>query len=92
MNWELTDGSITGNPRSAEVIGWPMAQHDPGGTSYAPDASPPKDGVRVRWKQSIEMTDGFHPPPIVGNGLVYGIGHKLVCVTAANGEDRKSVV
>jgi outer membrane protein assembly factor BamB len=65
-----------------------MEQHDPGGTSYAPDASPPKDGVSIRWKQEVETNLGFGylPTPIVANGLVYGIGQELVCVEAASGE------
>lgn len=62
-----------------------MAQHDPGGTSYAPNASPPKDGVRVRWKQPIETSIGVSPSPIVANGRVYGVGQELVCVTAVEG-------
>jgi outer membrane protein assembly factor BamB len=66
---------------------WPMEQHDPGGTSYAPDASPPKDGVRIRWKQQIETGLRFaYPTPIVANGLVYGVGEELVCADAASGE------
>lgn len=63
-----------------------MNQHDPGGTSYAPGASPPKDGVRVRWKQQLQRTLSFHPAPIVANGLVYGVGKELVCVDAASGD------
>lgn len=62
-----------------------MRQGDPGGTSYAPDASPPKDGVSIRWKQQLDTEDGYtsHPPPIVANGFVYGVGRKLVCVTTS---------
>lgn len=83
--WGLSDGSTTAS-RSDDVNGWPMAQHDPGGTSYAPNASPPKDGVRVRWKQPIETSIGVSPSPIVANGRVYGVGQELVCVTAAEGD------
>lgn len=63
-----------------------MEQGDPGGTGYAPDASPPTDGIRVRWKQSLDTTDGYGAfPPIVANGLVYSVGRELLCVTAADG-------
>lgn len=74
-------------PQNDDSTGWPMEQHDPGGTSYAPDASPPKDAVRVRWKQPIEMNDSIaHSTPIVGNGLVYGVGQELVCVAATSSD------
>jgi outer membrane protein assembly factor BamB len=87
MSWGLIDGPAMGAPQADPVNGWPMTQHDPGGTSYAPAATPPKDGVRVRWKQQLEMNDSpIHPPPIVANGLVYGIGQKLVCVTTTSGD------
>jgi outer membrane protein assembly factor BamB len=85
----LMDGAARTSATSQNTgsSGWPMAQHDPGGTSYAPDASPPKDGVRVRWKQPIKMNAGPpYPSPIVANGLVYGVGQKLVCVTATSGD------
>lgn len=74
--------------RSDDLDGWPMEQRDPGGTSYAPNAHPPKDGVRVRWKQPVETLIAFayHPTPIVANGLVYGVGQELVCVDAESGE------
>ncbi len=63
-----------------------MEQGDPGGTGYAPDASPPTDGIRVRWKQPLDTTDGYGAfPPIVANGLVYSVGRELLCVTAADG-------
>lgn len=80
--WELSNGSSTAVQADA-VNGWSMAQHDPGGTSYAPDARPPKDGVRIRWKQPLTMTT--FAPPIIANGLVYGAGKELVCVDAASG-------
>ncbi len=63
-----------------------MEQHDPGGTGYAPDARPPKDGVRVRWKHQIQRSLSFFPSPIVANGLVYCTGRELVCVDAASGD------
>jgi hypothetical protein len=86
----LTTGSteIKAANQTADSNGWPMEQHDPGGTSYAPDASPPKDGVRVRWKQRVETRLSFVylPTPIVANGLVYGVGQELVCADAASGD------
>lgn len=74
--------------RRNDVDGWPMEQHDPGGTGYAPTASGPKDGVRVRWKQPIATNLGFayNPTPIVANGLVYGVGQELVCIDTASGD------
>jgi outer membrane protein assembly factor BamB len=66
---------------------WPMEQHDPGGTSYAPAASPPKDGVRIRWEQQFDTGSAFfHPTPVVANGLVYGVGEELVCVDSVSGD------
>jgi hypothetical protein len=86
----LTTGSTESKAanRTTNSDGWPMEQHDPGGTSYAPDASPPKDGVRIRWKQQVETLLGFAylSTPIVANGLVYGVGQELVCADAANWE------
>lgn len=80
-----TTGSVAS--QNDDSSGWPMDQHDSGGTSYAPNASPPKDGVRVRWKQQVETEIApLYPSPIVANGLVYGIGQELVCVDAASGE------
>lgn len=87
--WQtMTQGTVPAVTRDDEPSGWPMEQHDPGGTSYAPDASGPKDGVRIRWKQQIKTGLGFayHPTPVVANGLVYGIGRELVCVDAVRGE------
>lgn len=66
-----------------------MEQCDPGGTSYAPAATPPKDGARVRWKQQVETMhdfDFFNTTPLVANGLVYGVGQELVCVDSESGE------
>lgn len=63
-----------------------MEQHDPGGTSYAPDARPPKDGVYVRWKHQIQRSLTFYPSPIVADGLVYSVGNELVCIDAASGD------
>jgi len=75
----------TGPPDGNE---WPMERRDPAGTGYAPDASGPKDGVRVRWKQPVEANLGFFygVTPIVSDGLVYGVDRELVCVDAASGE------
>jgi outer membrane protein assembly factor BamB len=86
----LTTGSTeikAANP-TTDSNGWPMEQHDPGGTSYAPDARPPKDSVRVRWKQKVEtlLSFAYLPTPIVADGLVYGVGKELVCADAASGE------
>lgn len=87
--WQrVTNESVQVTNRDDDPTGWPMEQHDPGGTSYAPDASGPKNGVRIRWKQRIETDLGFayRPTPVVANGLVYGVGRELVCVDAASGE------
>lgn len=72
-----------GDPAEA----WPMAQHDPAGRSYAPSATPPKDGVSVRWKRKIETTHGFgyRPTPVVADGRVYAVGNELVVLDAASG-------
>jgi outer membrane protein assembly factor BamB len=85
----LTTGSTESKAANRSTnSNWPMEQHDPGGTSYAPDASPPKDGVRVRWKQQVKTHLGFayRPTPVVANGLVYGVGEELICADAASGE------
>jgi outer membrane protein assembly factor BamB len=70
-----------------EIDGWPMSQRDPGGTSYAPEATPPRDDFRVRWTQSLDTELGFHyqPTPIVSDGRVYAVGHELLCADAADG-------
>lgn len=68
-----------------DTFDWPMEQHDSGGTSYAPDARPPKDGVRVRWKHQIQRSLSVRPSPIVANGLVYGVGDDLICIDTASG-------
>lgn len=84
-----TNGSTEMEIPNADPDGshWPMEQCDPGGTSYAPAASPPKDGARIRWKQQVETgITFFHPTPIVANGLVYGVGQELICVDSASGE------
>lgn len=88
MNLGLIDGAtrINAVPQNNDLSEWPMEQHDPGGTSYAPDASPPKDSVRVRWKHQLTRTSSIHPSPIVANGLVYGVGEELVCADAASGD------
>ncbi|WP_330633133.1 PQQ-binding-like beta-propeller repeat protein [Halocatena halophila] len=77
-------------PRQGRSSAWPMAQRDPGGTSHAPEATPPKDGVTIRWQQQIDSVLGanFPPTPIVANGLVYAVGRELLCVDAATGAVR----
>lgn len=74
----------------ADPDGWPMARHDPGGTSYAPEATPPRDGVTVRWKQSFEANDGFAWPvtPIVSGGRVYALGREILVLDADSGAVR----
>lgn len=66
---------------------WPMARHDPAGRSYAPTATPPKDGVRVRWKHPLDTELGFHYgiAPIVVDGHVFAVGEELVVLDAASG-------
>lgn len=73
---------------ASDTDGWPMEQRDPGGTGYAPGASGPKDGVRVRWKRRIDTRLGFayRPTPIVANGIVYGVGTELVGVETTSGD------
>ena len=65
-----------------------MEQHDPGGTSHAPDASGPKNDVHVRWKHPFNLTLGFayQPTPIIANGRVYAVGRELLCVDIESGE------
>lgn len=88
VSQKVIDGAarISAAPQNNDASDWPMEQHDPGGTSYAPDARPPTEGVRVRWKQQIRRTISFYPSPIVANGLVYCAGRELVCVDAASGD------
>ncbi|WP_135362775.1 outer membrane protein assembly factor BamB family protein [Halosimplex halophilum] len=56
--------------------GWPMVARDPGGTAYAPEADPPTDGVKVRWKYGLPPWPGadVRPAPVVAGGVVYAVG------------------
>jgi outer membrane protein assembly factor BamB len=89
----LAGGHALANSRSTaptELDGWPMAQHDPAGRSYAPGADPPTDGVAIRWKRQIEVDVGaaFGVPPVVADGRVYAVGRELLAVDARSGEVR----
>ncbi|WP_327054066.1 outer membrane protein assembly factor BamB family protein [Halomicrococcus gelatinilyticus] len=78
-----TPGSSGNDPGD----GWPMAQHDPAGRSYAPAASPPTDGVSVRWKHRLTTDLGFDygVAPVVADGRVYAAGRRLLALDAATG-------
>jgi len=84
-----TAGAGTALARSADADAgaWPMAQHDPGGRSHAPDANPPRDGVAVRWKRSVEPDRGFAygASPAVADGRVYAVGDDLLVLDAETG-------
>lgn len=66
---------------------WPMAGRDPAGTGYAPEASPPTDGVTTRWEQPMSLVPDpdSRPAPVVANGVVYGVGGELLAASAADG-------
>ncbi len=76
----------TGDPDTLE--GWPMSRGNPAGTGYAPDATPPRDGVTVAWKQSFEgrLGFGYHPSPVVADGQVYAVGEELVALNTDTGD------
>jgi outer membrane protein assembly factor BamB len=69
---------------------WPMAQRDPAGTCHAPDATPPKDDVAVRWKRPADPDRGFvyGTPPVVADGRVYVVGDDLQVLDAKTGAVR----
>jgi len=80
-------GRVLAQSSSAPDGAWPMAQRDPAGTGHAPNATPPKDGVAVRWKRPVEPGRGFAygAPPVVADGSVFVVGDDLQVLDAATG-------
>ncbi|ARS90074.1 PQQ-binding-like beta-propeller repeat protein [Natrarchaeobaculum aegyptiacum] len=55
---------------TVDTIDWPMVRYDPAGTSHNPDASGPRDDVRVRWEREIDPGSyDWHSPILVGDTL-----------------------
>nr|WP_132059681.1 PQQ-binding-like beta-propeller repeat protein [Halorussus amylolyticus] len=79
------DGAESG-PDSA--TDWPMARYDPAGTGHHPDASGPKDDVRVAWAH--DATDWFlgTTPPIRRGETILAAGHGLLALDAETGARR----
>ena len=71
-------------------LDWPMERYDAAGTGYDPDASGPKSGVRVAWKQRPDGFSGSTASPILVGDTVYATGGRLVALDAATGEVRFS--
>ncbi len=67
---------------------WPMARHNPAGTSYASGIDGPSDDVEVRWTHTVEDTGFRAPTPIVADGHVYVAGRGLVAVDADDGTEQ----
>lgn len=59
------------------------------GRGYNPDATAPKDGVSIKWKQPVEgRYGGYRPSPLIANGIVYGFSDGIVGVSASTGKLR----
>lgn len=68
-----------------------MARYDAAGTGHSPDASGPKDDVRVAWAEPLEDTGGFAiDPPVIVDDTVYAGNDELVALDAAGGGVRFS--
>ncbi|RQG95236.1 pyrrolo-quinoline quinone [Natrarchaeobius chitinivorans] len=65
-----------------------MSQYDPAGTGYNPEASGPREDVRVAWShESTEWFRGAAPPVRLGE-TIYAIGDGLVALDVDSGERR----
>jgi|GEM_PF-3017596 len=94
----LRTAAADASPDADEPSAWPMAARDPGATAYAPEADPPTDGVRVRWRCGIRSgpDPDQRPGPVVTDGIVYAVGPfgssgvpgspGLLAVSASDGE------
>ncbi|WP_205427382.1 hypothetical protein [Halorussus sp. MSC15.2] len=69
-------------------LDWPMARYDAAGTGYDPDASGPKDGVRVKWRREPEAFFGGTESPILSGDTLYATGRSLLALDATTGETR----
>lgn len=59
---------------------WPMARYDPAGTGYNPNASGPKEGVRVKWRRNPDGFSGGTASPILLGDTLYAVGQSLVAL------------
>lgn len=73
---------------SSSPFDWPMAQCDPAGTGFNPDASGPTDDVRTAWvHDSTDWFRGASQPARLGETL-YAVGNGLVALEVDSGERR----
>lgn len=79
---------VDGDTAAGTPSGWRMFRGGPAGRSYAPDASPPTDGVAVRWKRRIADETGLYrrTAPVVADGRAYVAGDGLRAFDAASGD------
>ncbi|SDR05060.1 PQQ-binding-like beta-propeller repeat protein [Natronobacterium texcoconense] len=83
-----TGAALASRPESpsSSPFDWPMAQYDPAGTGYNPDASGPTDDVQVAWEHdSTEWFRGASAPIRLGDTL-YAVGNGLVALEVDSGE------
>ncbi|WP_135305309.1 outer membrane protein assembly factor BamB family protein [Haloarcula amylovorans] len=71
------------------LTGWTSIHGGPGNTSYAPDASGPKEGVNRRWVADPEPgSDSGYSTPVVYDGTAYVGANEFYAMDAATGDVR----
>ncbi|WIV67716.1 PQQ-binding-like beta-propeller repeat protein [Natrialbaceae archaeon AArc-T1-2] len=79
--------AVAGRTRSdGDSVHWPMARYDAAGTGHSPDASGPKDAVRVAWERELDTSFSGAVSPILFEGTLYAVGGPVVALEAETGE------
>lgn len=60
------------------AVEWPMPRYDAAGSGYNPDASGPKDGVRIKWECEPETGVMGPAPPITAGDTLYVTGRGAI--------------
>lgn len=74
---------------TVDPIDWPMVRYDAAGTSHNPDASGPRDDVRVRWEREIDPGSyDWHSPILTGDTLFATGRDSIIALDRESGDVR----